>query len=131
MVTGANADSLSQTITDDTGSTVMLNHNEVFEDITKSDTIIEQDGFTTKFFSPDGRLLLRTGHERTMAGDKAETRITTNMPGDEASRRAKPVVTTAVEEPQVEQQDLLLAFFTGQQRLLETILNQTKTKNLL
>jgi hypothetical protein len=131
MVTGANADSLSQTITDDTGSTVMLNHNEVFEDITKSDTIIEQDGFTTKFFSPDGRLLLRTGHERTMAGDKAETRITTNMPGDEATRRAKPVVTPAVEEPQVEQQDLLLAFFTGQQKLLETILNQTRTKNLL
>jgi hypothetical protein len=131
MVTGANADDLSQTITDDTGATVQLNHNEVFSDIVKPDTIIEQDGFTTKFFSPDGRLLLRTGYERTMAGEKAETRITSNMPGEEVTRRAKPVVASTPEEPQVEQQDLLLAFFTGQQRLLETILNQTKTKNLL
>lgn len=131
MVTGANADDMPQNITDDTGATIQMNHNDVFSDIVREDTIIEQDGFTTKFFSPDGRLLLRTGYERTMAGEKAETRITTNMPGEEVTRRSKTVASAAPEEPQVEEQDVLLTFLAGQQKLLETILNQTRTKNLL
>ena len=129
MVTGMNRDDMPQNITTDDGETIQLNHNEVYDRImdgnnVREDIDIVQDGYTTKFFDKKtGELLLRTGYERTMNNGKAETRTTSNIPGETVKKLGKSVSSSSAPV----EDNILLQFLAGQQRLLETILNQTKT----
>lgn len=127
IIAGANAGDLGQVITDDAGRTVVMSHNEVFRLISNDpNTQFIVDGYSIKIIG--GGVQIKYSQEGTWSGNSRNTRSLTTLPGQMIGH---PKLVKPLPKNESQEDNVLLAFLIGQQRLLESIIKRTKTNDLL
>ena len=137
LVTGSNAKNMSQIIVDDSGRVVMLQHNKLFDLICKAENSenkpeinFTESGYTISVGSPP--LTLRVGQEMSKLQDKdgnfvsCDTRTDCKMPTSTVlNNDLHGDISVSKNE------STLHKFLSGQMKLLEEILNSSKTDQTL
>jgi hypothetical protein len=94
LVCGANTRNMSQIITEDSGRSYVISHNEVFDAVCKSNkegTLqIEIEGTTAVFTTPEG-LSFKFSQEGTWGGSERNTRSLVKISKETVQRLNRPV----------------------------------------
>ena len=130
LICGSNKQDMNQLIVDDKGETLAVRHNKVFDTIGKARNNPDpekQPTFTFKesgvtICAPNG-ICMSYNQEGTSAKDNGrETRSLVKIP-------RKTLTATAVktpDSPEAENSSTLMQYLSGQMRLLETLISQSK-----
>ena len=118
LICGANKEAMSQLITDDSGESYVIAHNEALEKIAKANTdgtlTISIEGVTATMTTADG-ISVTFNQSGTWGGGERRTRSNTRLP--------KSTVQALNKNLKLTKEDTLHKFLQGQMRLLETLLS--------
>jgi len=128
LVCGANTRNMSQIITEDSGRSYVISHNEVFDAVCKSNregTLqIEIEGTTAVFTTPEG-LSFKFSQEGTWGGSERNTRSLVKISKETVQKLNRPMRKIS-QQPEPVNADTLQKFLYGQMKLLEELLKITR-----
>jgi len=130
LICGSNKQDMNQLIVDDKGETLAVRHNKVFDTIGKARNNPDPENQPTFTFKESGvticapnGICMSYNQEGTSAKDNGrETRSLVKIP-------RKTLTATAVktpDSPKAENSSTLMQYLSGQMRLLETLISQSK-----
>jgi hypothetical protein len=121
LICGANKESMSQLITEDSGESYVVAHNEALERICKANVDgkldINIEGTTATMTTTDG-ISVSFSQEGTWGGGKRHNRSVTKL--------SKTTIEKLNLQIDTQEESTFYQFLQGQMNLLENILNQTK-----
>jgi hypothetical protein len=118
LICGANKEAMSQLITDDSGESYVIAHNEALERIAKANTdgtlTVSIEGTTATMTTADG-ISVTFNQEGSWGGGQRRTRSNTRLP--------KSTIEALNKNLKLTKEDTLHKFLQGQMQLLETLLS--------
>ena len=122
LLCGANSEDMTQVITEDSGKSYAISHNEAFKRVCKAENAgtleMRVEGNTIKFITEDG-ISISFSQEGTWGGGQRRTRSQTKISSGSIKK-------LNVLDDKSTNESTLHKFLEGQMRLLGEILNQSK-----